>query len=261
MQISSIVEFLENWAPLPLAESYDNPGLIAGNRSETVKGVLISLDVTDSVLEEAVSLGANLIVAHHPVWFGPRYRITEDDPIGRLLLKSIRYGISLYAIHTNLDHVQTGVNARICDKIGLVNTRILKPKPNVPETGSGMIGEFPESISKQRFLDLIQKRFETKQLRYADSLHTQIRTVAVCGGSGSFLIPNALQAKADAFLTADITYHKFFEPDGKLLLLDIGHYESEQFTSDLLAERLQDEFTHIPFYRTSINTNPIICHP
>ncbi|MCS7073586.1 MAG: Nif3-like dinuclear metal center hexameric protein [Bacteroidia bacterium] len=260
MQISCITDFLEAWASPSLAESYDNPGLLVGSSRDSVKGILVCLDVTNSVIEEAVSLDANLIIAHHPIWFGPRFRITDDDPVGELLLKAIRLGISIYAIHTNLDNVQTGVNARICEKIGLVNTRILKPRPNQPTIGSGMIGEFPESISKLRFLELLEKRFETQQIRYADCIQTQIQSVAVCGGAGSFLIADALAAKADAFITADVTYHKFFEPNGKLLLVDIGHYESEQFTSDLITEQLCQEFTQIPVFKTQINTNPIICN-
>ncbi|RMG58230.1 MAG: Nif3-like dinuclear metal center hexameric protein [Bacteroidetes bacterium] len=260
MTIRDIAKVLEAWAPPASAESYDNVGLLAGDPDQEVTGVLINLDATEAVVEEAVQKGCNLLIAHHPIWFGSRKRLTPEDYVGRTLLRAVRAGVGLYAIHTNLDNVRTGVNQRICERLGLTDTRFLHPKDAEAMYGSGMIGRLPAPMTKEAFLDLVKGAFYCGSIRYADAPTETIQTVAVCGGSGSFLIPAALQQGADAFVTADITYHKFFDNEDRLLLLDIGHYESEQFTSALIHAFLSEKFPNFAVRLSETHTNPVRYH-
>ncbi|MEM7368824.1 MAG: Nif3-like dinuclear metal center hexameric protein [Bacteroidota bacterium] len=259
MLVSTIASALETWAPPPFAESYDNVGLLVGDPNMEVSGVLINLDMTEEVVEEAMSLGYNMIVAHHPIWFMPRKRLNGEDYVSRTIIKAIKHDIALYACHTNLDNVLSGVNQRICQKLGLTNLEFLKPTPRHSDVqiGSGMIGSLEIPIPKKAFLEFVKQTFHCGGIRYADSLHEEIQTVAVCGGAGSFLIQEARKSKADAFVTADITYHKFFDSEGELLLLDIGHYESEQFTSELIHEFISKKFLNFAVRLSEVKTNPI----
>ncbi|MEM8898555.1 MAG: Nif3-like dinuclear metal center hexameric protein, partial [Bacteroidota bacterium] len=161
------------------------------------------------------------------------------------------------AIHTNLDNIRSGVNKKISDRLGLHNARILKPNPSNPEDGIGMVGELPSPLSKNAFLQLIKQRFDCGGIRFSDAEIGTIAKVAVCGGSGSFLTREAMKVGADAFVTADITYHKFFDNEGKMLLLDIGHYESEQYTSLLIKDYLSDFFPNFAVHLSEIYTNPV----
>lgn len=260
MLVSTIASALESWAPPPVAESYDNVGLLVGHPDMEVKGVLINLDMTEEVIDEAISLGYNMIVAHHPIWFMPRKRLNGEDYVSRTIIKAVKHDIALYACHTNLDNILTGVNQRICHKLGLEDVSFLKSKstPTQEEViGSGMIGMLPSPIGKTDFLQLVKDSFHCGGIRYADSDNSHIQRVAVCGGAGSFLIQEARKQKADAFVTADITYHKFFDNEQELLLLDIGHYESEQFTSELIHEFLSKKFLNFAVRLSAVKTNPI----
>ena len=218
MIIQDVAHILESWAPPPVAESYDNVGLLVGNPQAEVTGILINLDMTEAVVEEAVARGCNLIVAHHPIWFTGRKRLIGEDYVSRTIISAIKQDVALYAIHTNLDNVRDGVNHMICDQLGLINRRFLKPKDPEGEVGSGMIGFLPEPISKREFLNKVKGSFHCGGIRYADCPIEHIHKVAVCGGAGSFLTGEALRQGADAFVTADITYHKYFDNEEKLLL-------------------------------------------
>lgn len=263
MTIRDIANALEAWAPPASAESYDNVGLLTGDPDQEVSGILINLDMTEAVVEEAVARGCNLVIAHHPIWFGPRKRLTPEDYVGRTLIRAIRAGVGLYALHTNLDNVRTGVNDRIAACLGLTQTTFLQPKaqPGEPGTyGSGMIGYLPAPLPKVEFLDQVKTAFRCGGIRYADSPAATVHKVAVCGGAGSFLTPEALRQGADAFVTADITYHKFFDHENRLLLLDIGHYESEQFTSALIHAFLSEKFPTFAVRLSETYTNPVRYH-
>ena len=262
MKLSAITQELESWAPPSFAESYDNVGLLVGNPQQEVTGTLINLDVTEEVLDEAFALGVNLIITHHPIWFRPRKRLTGEDYVSRILIQAIKKDIALYAIHTNLDNVRSGVNFKIAQMIDLGETQFLSPRPTTPETGSGLIGYLPSPISKADFLDQIKATFRCGGIRYADikNPHKKIHKVAVCGGAGSFLIPEARRHGVDAFLTSDISYHYFFEGDGQFLLCDIGHYESEQFTSQLIFEFISKKFPKFANHLSQVRTNPIYYH-
>lgn len=258
MTIQDIATLLETWAAPAAAESYDNVGLLVGIPSQTLTGILINLDVTESLIEEAKSLGVNMIVTHHPIWFMPRKKLNGEDYVSRIIMSAIKNDIALYACHTNLDNVRTGVNRKIADKMGLQGLSFLQEKKSfLPELGSGMIGNLAESMSKEAFLQHIKDTFQCGGIRYADAPLDNIQKVAVCGGAGSFLISQAMSQGADALVTADITYHKFFDNENKLLLLDIGHYESEQFTSELIYDYLLEKMPELPVFLSKILTNPV----
>ncbi|MDX1906769.1 MAG: Nif3-like dinuclear metal center hexameric protein [Bacteroidia bacterium] len=256
--IQDIADALEAWAPIPLAETYDNVGLLVGSPTREVSRVLLTLDVTEAVVAEAADMGCNLIIAHHPIWFTPRKRLTDDSYVSRTIMAAIRADIALYAAHTNLDNVHTGVNARIATRLGLTSPSILRSAPGSDgTTGAGMIGWLPESLPADTFLNLVKTTFGCQGIRYAPGTSGMIHQVAVCGGAGSFLIPDALRRGADAFVTADITYHKFFDAEGQMLLMDIGHYESEQFTGELILSYLSEKFPNFALHLSSIYTNPV----
>ena len=264
MQNKDIAQLLETLAPSALAEDYDNVGLLVGELEKEVQNVLCTLDITIPVLQEALAKNANLVVSHHPIWFRSRRTLLGDDFASEVILFAIRNQLSLYASHTNLDNAGAGVNSVIGKRLALKELDFLAPhkmqkdKAKACLGGSGMIGTLPHPLSVSDFLGEVQEKFSCSCIRYTETKKKEISRVALCGGAGSFLIEEALEKKADAFLSADITYHHFFEASGKMLCLDIGHYESEQFTSMLIAEYLQKHLKQVEVYVSEINTNPIL---
>lgn len=360
MTVQDLARVLHEWAPPALAADYDNVGLLIGDLNAPLTGILLTLDVTEAVLDEALATGCNLIVAHHPIWFGSRTHLTDSDWIGRLLRRAIRHDINLFAIHTNLDHVADGVSAEMARRLGLVDTQVLQPLPDTlaqltvycppgvvaameqalfavgagqvadydqasiqypiqaafrpmqnaqpakgqvgkrevgPEValqvlfpahreaavleamrqthpyeqpayqvtrqgttsaayGAGIVGMLPLSVPKADFLALVANVFQAQGIRYADSQHTHIQRVALCGGSGSFLLKDAIRAGADAFITADVTYHKYFDNESRILYCDIGHWETEQYTPHLLHRYLSDR-ADVPLHVSQVHTNPV----
>jgi len=361
MQIQDITHFLEAKFPLQLQESYDNSGLIYGRGEQEVTGVLISLDVTEAIVEEALATHCNMIIAHHPVVFKGLKRFNGKTFVERVLERCIQNGIALYAIHTNLDNHVEGVNFKIAQKLGLKDCRILRPmaaqlfklevyvpqedfealdaailaagagkignykdchfrtlgtgtfRPNEKanphlgsagqresvqefkmeyvveaslvsavlhamrkahpyeevayqllatqnqhqERGAGCVGKLSAPIAPLEFLNMIKEKFNCGAIRYTKLLPKNIQTVALCGGAGSFLLPDAIRAKADIYITADFKYHEFFDAEDQIVIADIGHYESEQFTSELLAEQLTEKFPNFAVRLTQLNTNPV----
>ena len=359
--IREVIKCIENIAPLSLQESYDNAGLIVGNDSVEVTGVLICLDSTEAVVEEAIKTKCNLIVAHHPIVFSGLKKINGKNYVERTIIKAIKNDIAIYAAHTNLDNVQSGVNAIICQKLGLKNTRILSPKksllkklvtfcptlhadkvrqalfaagsgqignydecsfnaegfgtfrasadstPFVGEkgvqhrekeirietifesyresqvlaalkeshpyeevaydiylldnfyqaVGSGMIGELETPLSEMKFIDQVKKSMNAGSIRYTPLLGGDVSTVAVCGGSGSFLLNDAIRQGAQVFISADFKYHQFFDADGRIVIADIGHYESEQFTKELFYDLLKKNFSTFALRLSEVKTNPV----
>ncbi len=361
MTIGSVIQCLEKIAPLYLQEDYDNAGLLVGDNSMDCSGVLVSLDVTEEVIEEAVQKKCNLVVAHHPIIFRGLKKITGKNYVEKTIIKAIKNDVAIYAIHTNLDNVIDGVNAKMAQMLGLVNCKILSPKkgllqklivyvplidretmmqalfdagageigqysecsfsaegvgtfkpgpdanpqtgergvrfadkenklevifpkwlqPRVLQamrsahkyeeiafdlidlsnelqlTGSGLIGEFSNPVSEIDCLKLISNKFNVKAVRHTALQGKQIKKVAVCGGSGSFLTGAAIAAEADIFITSDIKYHEFFDAENRIILADIGHFESEQYTIDLLADVLQQNFPNFAVLKTGVRTNPV----
>jgi len=359
--IGDVVKYLDTLAPPAFQEDYDNSGLITGDPSLAVTSALVTLDCTEEVVHEAIALGANLIVAHHPIVFRGLKKITGRNYVERTIIKAIKHDVAIFAIHTNLDNVHTGVNRKIAEQIGLVNLRVLKPKretlgklvtfipkenadkvlaalheagagnignykncsftvegtgtfmptgeaqPHIGETGiqekvnevraevifpihlegkvlsalrkshpyeevayyltrlenenqevgSGMIGELEEPEEPIGFLERLKFSMNTNCVRYTSVVKPEVRRVAVCGGSGSFLLQDAIRAGADVFVTADFKYHEFFDSDGRIVIADIGHYESEQFTKDLISEVLREKFRTFAINFSKTVTNPI----
>ena len=257
-KISDLTAFLENIAPASLQESYDNAGLIVGNPETAITGVLTSLDCTETIIEEAVERGCNVVVAHHPIVFRGLKRFNGSNYVERTVIKAIKKDVAIYAIHTNLDNVRhKGVNERIAQRLGLENLRLLKAKNDEGTVGSGMVGELATPLTETQFLQLIKDRMLTGAIRHTPLLEKKVRTVAVAGGAGGFLLNDAKAAGAQVFVTADYKYHEFFDADGEIVICDIGHYESEQFTTQLLAELLSKEFTTFAVLSTERNTNPV----
>jgi dinuclear metal center YbgI/SA1388 family protein len=262
MQLQTLIDFLHEIAPAELQEAYDNAGLITGHGTMDIKGVLVCLDAIEEVVDEAIQLGCNVIVAHHPILFRPIKRLNGADYIERTLIKAIRNEIAIFAIHTNLDHVfADGVNAKIAERLHLKDTKILSPKPQLQHlgnaVGAGLVGALAAPMETTRFLEFLKQRMEVNQIRHTKLCRSVVRQVAVCGGAGSFLLPDAKRAGADIFITADYKYHEFFDADGEIIIADIGHYESEKYTIDLLYTLIMNKFSTFAAHCTKIVTNPV----
>lgn len=361
VRVADIVRHLEGFAPKITQESYDNCGLLVGNSSSEVTGILVALDCTEDVIEEAHKKGCNLVIAHHPIIFKGMKRITGTTYIERTVIKAIQKDVSIYAIHTNLDNHQFGVNFKIGQKLGLKNLRILSPKEGslikivvfVPndfvetvsqamadqgagqignydqcsfksvglgsfrasnnsqpfvgsqgilhqenETrlemlcrkenmdqvvsslkkthpyeevaydlipllnqddyqGAGMIGVLESPVRTLDFLHFIKQEFNCGFLKHTEILSEYVQRIAFCGGSGSFLLSKAKAQGAELFITSDIKYHDFFDADGQILIADIGHFESEQFTVNLIEEILKEKNITFAIHFAETNTNPV----
>ena len=257
MKIRDILQVLESMAPTAYQENYDNSGLITGDISMECSGVLVSLDCTEEVILEAIEKKCNLIVSHHPLIFRPVRRITPDNGTGLALITAIRQNITIYAIHTNLDNILSGVNACIADKIGLTNRQILLPKTDLPEVGSGLIGDLKKALSENQFLHQIKEAFGVPVVRHSPLTGKPVSRIALCGGAGSFLISNALQQGAGFFLSADLKYHEFFGGEKQMVIADIGHFESEQFTTNLLHDVILEKFPNFAVLKSGTVTNPV----
>ncbi|MEO5601016.1 MAG: Nif3-like dinuclear metal center hexameric protein [Cyclobacteriaceae bacterium] len=361
LTIKDFTDHLESIAPTAYQEAYDNAGLLTGDPSQAVTGILVTLDCTEEVVDEAIKINCNLIISHHPIIFKGLKKLTGSNYVERTIIKAIRNKIAIYAAHTNLDNIHTGVNKKICEKIGLINTRILSPKNDVltklvtfipneytqtvldalhkagagqignyekcsfsvegtgtfrpnehahpttgeklreevvsetrvevifpsflqsrmvqelkqahpyeevayyltnlnnlnQEVGAGMIGELEAGMEPSEFLKCLKNSMDLKVIRHTRLLAQPIRHVAVCGGAGSFLLPFARQAGAQIYITADYKYHEFFDAEDKIIIADIGHYESEVFTKELLGEVLTKKFPTFAINFSRTVTNPI----
>ena len=363
LKVRDITRLLEEWAPPFLQESYDNSGLIVGSNNAPVTKVLVSLDCTEEVVAEAEREGAQLIVSHHPIVFSGLKRLTGANYVERTVLRAIKSGIALYAIHTNLDNIKSGVNYELATALGCLpeTLKILRPKPELLDKvtvycpdehletvkdamfsagagnignydncsfsssgnmsfrpnsdanpsageigevntgseskievlverwktgnvisaasqvhpyeemayfitqisnkdkniGAGMIGKLPEPIDWEVFLDNTKSALKVTHIKHTNPPKEKVCTIAVCGGSGSFLLRDAISKKADVFLTSDFKYHEFFDAENKILIADVGHYESEWRTSKLIVSRIKQKFTNFAVRLATTNTNPV----
>ncbi len=366
MQLAKIINHLETLAPPVYQEGYDNSGLQVGLPGTEISGILVALDVTEALLEEAESRNCNLIVTHHPLLFKGLKRISDGTAIERIVWKAIQKNIALYAIHTNLDNMAHGVNRMLAQKLGLENTRILIPQKDTlrklqvyvpqkdapqllealfnagagqvgeysecsyqvsgkgtfrpsenadptigkagggreevaeikvqvlvpkhrerpvleamfaahpyeevaydllhlanenPHQGIGMIGDLPGAEAVPVFLQRIKHALHTGCIRYTEPTKKEIRKVAVCGGSGAGFLSAALRAGADAYVTADFKYHEFFDGEGRILIADVGHWESEQYTTELLVSYLKEKLPNFAVHSAGSITNPVRYYP
>jgi len=258
-KVSEIVGCITEIAPLKWQESWDNAGLLVGDAGMLVDKALVTLDVTEAVIDEAIENDFHLVISHHPVIYRPLKHLLPENTIERTIIKAVKNDIAIACMHTNLDNSYLGVSKWLAEKIGLRNLEILEPM-NVDDdivTGGGMVGELENELDERDFLALVKKNLNAKALRHSDFLNKKIKKVAVCGGSGFFLLDNAKRCKADAYVTADIKYHDFFEADGQLLLVDAGHYETEQFTKELIADVILKKFCNFAVSISNVKTNSI----
>ena len=256
MTIKSVSDYIEKIAPLNQSEDFDNVGLLIGNEMTEVKGVLVTLDTLEETVDEAIRKNCNLIVSFHPIIFDGLKKINGNSYVEKVVLKAIQNNIAIYATHTALDNSNVGVSAKMCEVLGLKNYNILIPKED-ENTGMGMIGDLPEPMQEEDFLKFTKKTFKTNGIRFSSKIGKSVKKIAVLGGSGSFAISNAIQKKADVYISADFKYHDFFKAEGKILLIDVGHYESEQFTKNLLVGYLTKKFTSFAIILSEKSTNPI----
>ncbi len=258
MKAKQVLDALERYAPLPLQDSFDNAGLQIGLTAEQeVAGALLCLDVTEAVIDEAEQMGCNLIVAHHPLLFHGLKSITGKSYVERCVIKAIQKGIGIYAAHTNLDNAEGGVNYRMAEKIGLTNLSFLEARPGGMIAGAGLVGELAVEEDEREFLERVKLLFGIKCIRHNRLSGRKIRRVALCGGAGGFLLSNAISLGADVFLTGEMRYHDYFGHEDELLIAEMGHYESEQYTIDLLSDILSQQLPKLRIVKTSNNTNPI----
>lgn len=261
--IHTLTTYLDTIAPPVFQESYDNVGLLVGNPNTAVSGVLVCLDSTEDVIEEAMAKSCNVVVAHHPIIFRGLKRLTGSNYVERTVLKAIKNDIAIYAIHTNLDNMYyRGVNTKIAEVLGLTDTRLLAPRQvasadEPPTVGSGMIGRLTQPMPEADFLVYLKNRMKAGCVKYTTLRGKNVQTVAVCGGSGGFLLPDAIARGADVFVTSDMKYHEFFDADGKIIVADIGHFESEQFTIQLLSEIISEKFANFAVHCAEVATNPV----
>jgi dinuclear metal center YbgI/SA1388 family protein len=274
LRIHEIVSAFEAVAPLALQESYDNSGLIVGEMGAQVSKALLCLDSTEAVVDEAIAKGCDLIIAHHPIVFGGLKRFTGSDYVQRAVIKALRNNIAIYACHTNLDNVlRGGVNERIAQQLEFAVERVLRPigadlgsfvgiggldDSDVFRTaGAGVLCNLQKPMNVLDFLQHVKAKMGLDVVKYTKCDVDMVRKVAICGGAGSFLIGDALRAGADAFITSDVKYHEFFDAEGKMLLCDIGHYESEKYTIDLFSNILSAKFPKFATIFAGTITNPI----
>lgn len=361
MLIKDVIYELEQFAPKNYQESYDNCGLLVGDSETPITGVLLALDCTEAIINEAIALKCNFIISHHPVIFGSLKKLNGSTYVERTIIKAIKNNIAIYAAHTNFDNVKNGVNQKIAQKLGLINLKVLAPKKQilkklvtyVPDShaevvrnslfqagagnignydqcsfnvngkgtfrgnddsnpfvgekgktsfenetrievvfeaykeqnllanllavhpyeevafdvyildnhyqniGSGMIGEFEKPLSETDFLKKVKATFGCSMIKHTELLNKTIKKVAFCGGSGSFLIKNAINSLSDAYISSDIKYHEFFDAESKILIIDTGHFENEQFTPEIFYELIQKKFSTFATYLSKVNTNPV----
>ena len=256
MQIQQIAEALEKIAPLPLQEGYDNAGLQTGITGNECSGALLCLDVTETVIQEAIERGFNLVIAHHPLLFKGVKCVSDRTQVERCLRMAIAHNITIYAAHTNLDNARGGVNYEIARHLGLEELCFLVPSPD-GGGGSGLVGCLPHPVEARAFLQFLKDEFAVETLQYAPASQTHFRCIALCGGAGDFLIPDAISVGADCFLTGEIGYHHFFGRENEIWLAALGHYQSEQYTIQLFERILHEQFPALPVVPTTHNTNPI----
>lgn len=361
MKIQDVIHFLEEKFPLNYSEDFDNTGLLVGDSQTELKGILITLDTLENVVNEAITKNCNLIVSFHPIIFNGIKKLNGSNYVERAVIKALKNDIAIYALHTAMDNSFEGVNAKICDVLGLENREILIPKKQIiqklitycPENqsdkvrealfkagaghignysecsfnlqgkgsfkgneksnpfvgkpneihwenetqigvifpkhlqgqilkalfenhpyeevayeiysvenqhqkvGLGMIGDLPKALSPSDFLSMVKEKMQTPCIRHSQITSQKIRKVAVLGGSGAFAIDKAISQKADAFVSSDFKYHDFFKAENRILLADIGHYESEQFTKNLLKDILIKKFSKFAVVLSTEVTNPV----
>ncbi|MDE6294982.1 MAG: Nif3-like dinuclear metal center hexameric protein [Muribaculaceae bacterium] len=257
VRVRDIANVIEAFAPKTLQEPYDNAGLQVGNPDMPVSAVLLCLDVTPDILEEAKRRQCNLIISHHPLLFAGLKQIIGATPTEAIVIDALVNNIAIYAAHTNLDSAIEGVSYEIAHSLDMKDIHVLEPKSDNPEYGLGVIGSIKPTPTLE-FLRKVKELFNVSPLRYSSmSPQIVIRKVAVCGGSGASLIGNAMRAGADVFLTGDLKYHDYTSYGHSILLADIGHYESELGSRKIFSRIIREAYPECVIYFAETESNPI----
>ena len=246
MILQDIINIIESVAPLSYQEDWDNSGLQVGDRNAEVNAALLTVDVTESVVDEAISLGCDLIVSHHPLLFRGLKQITGATPQERCVLKAIQHNIAIYSAHTSMDSWLHGVSGRMAEKLGIKSYRILSE--NQDNVGLGVIGMLPEPMSVHEWVAHVAKVFgiEGAGLRYVEGKHEQVQKIAICGGAGADLVNEAIVQSADVYVSADFKYHELQAAAGQIAVVDMDHWVSEHFTREIFEQMLSPYIhTHI----------------
>ena len=255
MKVKDIISVIEEFAPLSIQEGWDNSGLCIGSPEAPVTSVLLGLDCTPELVDEAVACGADMIVTHHPLIFSGLKKISPDNLVGEAVIKAVKAGISVYAAHTNADKVIAGVSGAMASRLGLENVRILDEDGE--GTGLGVVGDLPEPMTSDEAVAFVKEMFSLKAMRTSRPLGSRITRIAMCGGSGGSLIGAAVRSGAQLYITGDVSYHNFFIQEG-FMIMDIGHYESEREIVDILFSLIKKKFPTFAVRITqNINSNPI----
>ncbi|MBQ2919019.1 MAG: Nif3-like dinuclear metal center hexameric protein [Bacteroidales bacterium] len=255
MKVKDIISTIESFAPLSIQERWDNSGLCVGSPEDEVHSVLLGLDCTPALVDEAIACGADMIVTHHPLIFSGLKNISPENMVGAAVIKAIKAGISIYAAHTSADKVLAGVSGAMAARLGLTDVEILDEDGD--GTGLGVVGNLPEPLPAEEMTRLVKEKFGLKVLKSSRPLEGMISRVAMCGGSGRSLIGAAMKSGAQLYVSGDISYHDFFTEKG-FMIMDIGHYESEIEIVDILFSLIKKNFPTFAVRITqNINSNPI----
>jgi dinuclear metal center YbgI/SA1388 family protein len=260
VSVKEVCACIEEFAPLALQEAWDNCGLLVGASEQAVDKALLTIDVTEAVVAEAIDLKAQMIISHHPVILSGVKQLTGANDAQRAVMLAVKHDIALYAAHTNMDLVQGGVSYRMAQKLGLRAVQALAPRTGLGQqlaTGLGVVGILPAPVGEQNFLQALKDIFHAPAIRHTRLRGKEISKVALCGGSGSSLLEDAVRSQADVFVTADFKYHQFADADNHLLVADLGHFESEQFTKEIFHEILIKKFPTFAAHFSQVKTNPI----
>ncbi len=239
MKVRDIIAVLDEFAPEEIQEKWDNSGLQISSPDQEVHGVLIALDCTVSLVREALSRGCDMLVTHHPLIFGGLRSIRPEDPVGAAVIEAVKGGVAVYSAHTNADKVPDGVSGAMAKRLGLTNLRILHE--DAPGVGLGVVGDLPLPLPSEEALELVKRAFGLPVLRHSRPVEGPVSTVALCGGSGSSLIEDAIAAGAQMYVCGDISYHHFFAPQG-IMLADAGHFETEVDIVEIFYGILRKKF-------------------
>jgi len=260
MSAQEVADVLEAWAPLSIQEPWDNAGFCIGLPQTEVNGVLLCLDISMEVIEEALSIGANMIISHHPLIFQGLKQICGQNEPARIVAKAIQHDLVVYAAHTNADKVFSGVSGQMADLLGLEERQILRADNRTDmdaPVGLGIVGNLPQPEESRNFLLRVKQCFKLSSLRTGPLHASIIRKVAVCGGSGAPLIVQAQKCGADIFLSGDISYHHFFPGDGSMIVADMGHFESEIGIIDRIVQVLLEKKPTFAVRTARCNINPV----
>lgn len=257
MTVRDIANAIERFAPLPLQEDYDNAGLQVGSPERQVNAVMLCLDVTEEVLDEAIRRKCDMIVSHHPLIFRGLKSLTGADETQRLAIRALENRVAIYSAHTNLDSTWNGVSHEMAHILGVTDIEVLEPKPEEPRAGLGVVGNITPT-PKLEFLRRIKDKFEVRTLRYsAQSPQLVVKRVALCGGSGASLIGKAIDAGADLYVTGDVKYHDFTGYGQRIVIADIGHYESELCSMRIFSRIIRSKYPDVVVYFSDDQRNPV----